>query len=155
MWLRNNKMPRCIQDILTRSGSYQRYTWSSRLPGSIAPYPFRILAEYRDYSSNEDVLALWTDIKRLCAVGVLTNYDPERLQRDADFRFVKVYQCHNESVTTLRSLPSRKKVVRSWKRICWRIVDHGRWWRGRIDPKFRAIRSRILIKSKGKRLWIS
>ena len=34
--------------------------------------------------------ALWTDIKRLCTVGVLTNADPEKVQRDAYFRFVKV-----------------------------------------------------------------
>ena len=58
------------------------------------------MVEYEDYSSDEDVLALWMDIKRLCTVGVLTNCDPEKVQKDADFRFVRVHQYHNESVTT-------------------------------------------------------
>jgi hypothetical protein len=60
----------------------------------------RSMSEYEEYSSEEDVHALWTDIKRLCTVGVLTNADPEKVQRDADFRFVKVHQYNNESVTT-------------------------------------------------------
>ena len=45
--------------------------------------------------------ALWTDIKRLCTVGVLTNANPEKVQRDTDVRFVKVHQVQNESVKIL------------------------------------------------------
>jgi len=36
----------------------------------------RSMSEYEEYSSEEDVHALWTDIKRLCTVGVLINADP-------------------------------------------------------------------------------
>ena len=66
--------------------------------GNIAP-KFKSMSEYEEYRYEDDVHALWTDIKRLCTVGVLTNADPEKEQRD--FWFVKVHQYNQESVTTL------------------------------------------------------
>ena len=47
---------------------------------------------------DEDVVSLWTEVKRLCIVGVMLNADPEKLQRDADFIFTKVHQLSYESV---------------------------------------------------------
>ena len=41
---------------------------------------------------HENVVSLWAEVKRLCTVGVMLNADPEKLQRDADFRFTNVNQ---------------------------------------------------------------
>ena len=40
---------------------------------------------------DEDVVSLWAEVKRLCTVGVMLNADPEKLQRDTDFRITKVH----------------------------------------------------------------
>ena len=48
---------------------------------------------------EEDVVSLWAEVKRLCTVGLMLNADPEKLQRDADFRFIKVHQLSYESVS--------------------------------------------------------
>ena len=48
---------------------------------------------------DENVVSLWAEVKRLCTVGVMLNVDPEKLQRDADFRFTKVHQLSYESVS--------------------------------------------------------
>ena len=57
-------------------------------------------SEYGYFSSLEDVSALWVEVKRLCTVGVITHADPEKVQRDADFRFSKVHQFNYESIPT-------------------------------------------------------
>jgi hypothetical protein len=36
----------------------------------------RSMSKYEEYSSEEDVHALWTDIKRLCTVGLLYQCRP-------------------------------------------------------------------------------
>ena len=48
---------------------------------------------------DENVVSLWAEVKRLCTVGVNIKADPEKVQRDADFRFNKVHQLNYESVS--------------------------------------------------------
>ena len=40
----------------------------------------------------------------MCFDGALTNSDPEKVQRDTDSRFIKVYQFNNESATAFYDL---------------------------------------------------
>ena len=117
----------------------------------------RSMSEYEEYSSEEDVHALWTDIKRLCTVGVLTNADPEKVQRDADFRFVKVHQYNNESVTAFYDRYLQE--VNAWIEAGNAFVDAELIMEGdgedaaidETNPRVRAIRARIQEKSEKKK----
>ena len=55
--------------------------------------------DYTEMSESEDAMQLWENVKRLCTVGVVTNSDPDKVQRDADFRFSCVHQYASESVS--------------------------------------------------------
>ena len=46
---------------------------------------------------DENLVALWAEVKRLRTVGM--NADPEKVQRDADYRFTRVHQSQHETVT--------------------------------------------------------
>jgi len=48
--------------------------------------PIRGTIDCTEMSESEDALQLWENVKRLCTVGVVTNADPDKVQRDADFR---------------------------------------------------------------------
>ena len=48
---------------------------------------------------SEDAMQLWENVKRLCIVGVVTNADLDKIQRDADFRFSRVHQYSSESLS--------------------------------------------------------
>ena len=94
----------------------------------------------------------------MCTVGVLTNYDPEKVQKDADFRFVRVHRYHNKSVTTFYDRFLQK--VNAWIEagntfVGVELIMRGDGEDASIDesnPRVRAIRARILIKSEKKRL---
>jgi hypothetical protein len=93
----------------------------------------------------------------LCTVGVLTNADPEKVQRDADFRFVKVHQYNNESVTAFYDRYLQE--VNAWIEAGNAFVDAELIMEGdgedaaidETNPRVRAIRARIQEKSEKKK----
>jgi hypothetical protein len=113
----------------------------------------RGIAEFERISSEEDVVTLWIEVKRLCTVGVVVNADPEKVQRDADFRFMKVHQFYNESVPAFYDRYLQE--VNAWIQAGNAFVDAELIMEGgdagdAIDednPRVRATRERIKIKS--------
>ena len=59
----------------------------------------RAMEDFEDIDASEDVVMLWKEIKRICTVGLMNNADPDKVQRDADFRFQGVHQRYNEPVS--------------------------------------------------------
>lgn len=102
--------------------------------------------------------ALWQEVKRLCTVGVMTNADPEKVQRDADFRFVKVHQMSNESVSSFYDRYLQE--VNAWTEAGNAFVDAELIMEGEgadqeldeANPRVVAARARLLVKSEKKRL---
>ena len=114
-------------------------------------------ANYSETSSNENVSALWQEVKRLCTVGVMTNADPEKVQRDADFRFVKVHQMSNESVSSFYDRYLQE--VNAWTEAGNAFVDAELIMEGEgadqeldeANPRVVAARARLLVKSEKKK----
>ena len=68
------------------------------------------MEDFEDIDASEDILMLWKEIKRICTVGLMNNADPDKILRDANFRFQGVHQRYIEPVSAfvvLLQIPSR------------------------------------------------
>ena len=99
-------------------------------------------------------MQLWENVKILCTVGIVTNADPDKVQRDADFRFSRVHQYASESVSGFydRYLQEvargqRPGLLPSSQRTSQRDAEIEK-----ENVQVRAIRARIRLKSEKKRL---
>ena len=113
--------------------------------------------DYTEMSETEDALQLWESVKKLCTVGVVTNADPDKVQRDADFRFSRVHQYASESVSGFYDRYLQE--VGAWTEagnafVESEIIIEGDNPDAEIDEEnvqVRAIRARIHLKSEKKK----
>ena len=106
---------------------------------------------------DENVVSLWAEVKRLCTVGVMLNADPEKLQRDADFRFTKVHQLSYESVSMFYDRYLQE--CNAWLEAGNTFVESEIVYEGDVDdeidetnPRVRAIRAKIFMKQEKREL---
>ena len=57
------------------------------------------MEDFEDIYAREDVVMVRKEIKRICTVGLMNNADPNKVQRDTDFRSQGVHQRYNETVS--------------------------------------------------------
>ena len=69
--------------------------------------------DYTQMSELDDAMQLRGNVKRLCTVGVVTKANPGKVQRDADFRFSRVHQYANQSVSSGWCAESKNAFVES------------------------------------------
>ena len=106
---------------------------------------------------DEDVVSLWAEEKRLSTVGVMLNADPEKLQRDADFRFTKVHQLSYESVSMFYDRYLQE--CNAWFEAGNTFVESEIVMEGgeyeeidELNPRVIAIRVMILLKKEKKKV---